>query len=96
MSATSWRTSRERSQAEGAAALDVGSGPAAQKRPTCVCDRCGDTHTMWHSVLERHVGCTFCPTPCEACREGGTGAYCAATPCPCKCHAKKEALHGDR
>lgn len=60
-----------------------------------ICDTCGDSHVM---VLhqygdERQVPCTYCPTPCEDCRsrgpQGGGGAYCAETPCACRCHESK-------
>ena len=53
-------------------------------KPAPVCGVCADTHVM---VLgEREAMCTHCPLPCGACRKGGTGAYCTATPCACPCH----------
>lgn len=51
-----------------------------------VCSRCNDTHRM--ELNERIVMCTKCPTPCKACRAGGNGAYCGATPCACECHRR--------
>jgi len=52
------------------------------------CDVCRDTHLM---LLDGHkVPCTACPTPCEKCRKGGYGAFCAETPCSCECHEKAE------
>jgi hypothetical protein len=55
-----------------------------------VCKRCNDTHLMTRGEEghEREVMCTFCPTPCEACRAGGFGAFCEKTPCECACHVK--------
>lgn len=54
-----------------------------------VCSKCCDTHRM---TVQRDTDpkvwpCTFCPTPCEACR-GERSAYCAQTPCGCACHTK--------
>lgn len=57
-----------------------------------VCNVCNDTHRMTlhgangDSLRDREVSCTFCPTPCESCRQH-LGAFCVLTPCPCKCHA---------
>ncbi len=51
---------------------------------TVVCSTCSDTHSM--SLGDRTVLCTHCPTPCQSCREGGNGAFCATTPCACDCH----------
>jgi hypothetical protein len=61
-------------------------GWAAEATPLAppVCITCNDTHTM--ELRGRHVPCTFCPTPCQACRVGGNGAYCTTTPCGCDCH----------
>lgn len=54
-----------------------------------VCSTCDDTHRM---VLEDHpVPCTHCPLPCRDCASnGGRGAYCSRTPCPCKCHLRSD------
>lgn len=57
--------------------------------PTPVCDTCGDTHRM-HMEDRGDFPCTHCPTPCQACRVGGIGAYCATTPCGCGCHARSK------
>jgi hypothetical protein len=50
-----------------------------------VCKRCNDTH-----MIEIHGGvtvmCTSCPVPCNVCRSGGRGPFCATTPCSCSCH----------
>lgn len=54
-----------------------------------VCSVCRDTHKMtlhYDNGDEQVVSCTHCPTPCQQCRFGGNGAYCATTPCSCKCH----------
>lgn len=51
-----------------------------------VCKTCGDSCQMFHSGLERYVPCIFCPTPCDECRSGGTGAYCSEVRCRCSCH----------
>lgn len=53
-------------------------------KPTC--SNCNDTHRMYMERLEREVMCTHCPTPCQRCRIGGNGSYCARTPCACECH----------
>ncbi len=55
-----------------------------QELPDPVCTTCNDTHTM--TLGDRSVMCTRCPVPCSRCRAGGTGAFCAATPCACSCH----------
>lgn len=52
-------------------------------RPTCAV--CNDTHRM--EMRGREVMCTHCPRPCNLCRNGIGGAYCAKTPCSCVCHA---------
>lgn len=57
------------------------------KKP--VCKYCNDTHWV-HSVIGGTVLCQYCPVPCQKCREGGNGPFCAKTPCDCECHAKKE------
>lgn len=49
------------------------------------CDTCSDTHRMALGE-ELTVPCTRCPLPCDACREGGSGAYCRSAPCDCLCH----------
>jgi hypothetical protein len=49
-----------------------------------VCDVCNDTHSM--ELADRMVMCTFCPSPCQKCRQGGIGPYCTSTPCECACH----------
>jgi hypothetical protein len=56
------------------------------RKEAMVCARCQDTHRMWLEDLERMVPCTACPVPCQECRVMGRGAYCASTPCNCKCH----------
>lgn len=48
------------------------------------CATCDDSHRM--TLGDRDVPCTHCPLPCLACKQPG-GAYCAATPCGCACHA---------
>jgi hypothetical protein len=55
-----------------------------------VCDACNDTHRV-HMEDLGDVMCTRCPTPCQQCRAGGTGAFCATTPCSCACHQRREA-----
>lgn len=53
-----------------------------------VCKVCFDTHMM-DLGEERGTGmCTHCPIPCQKCRAGGNGPYCASTPCSCACHPK--------
>lgn len=52
-----------------------------------VCSTCNDTHRM--TLRDRDVMCTRCPTPCQGCRAGGTGAFCATTPCACRCHTAR-------
>lgn len=55
-----------------------------------VCKFCEDTHvmTLWEPGSdERVVPCTRCPVPCQKCRAGGKGAYCARPRCRCACHA---------
>lgn len=52
------------------------------------CGDCLDGHRVWSYKRETWEMCTRCPTPCQTCRAGGTGPYCAATPCGCACHAK--------
>jgi hypothetical protein len=58
------------------------------KKP--ICSTCNDTHRM---TLQRDghedqvVMCTFCPVPCQKCRENGNGPFCGTTPCACDCHA---------
>jgi len=71
-----------RLQAAGAVSTYTRAAEAQAAR--AVCATCLDTHTM--TLRDRQVPCTFCPTPCEACRAGGNGAYCAKTPCACDCH----------
>lgn len=48
-----------------------------------VCKACKDSHRMTIDDGDRIVMCTFCPVPCESCRQG---PYCSKTPCGCKCH----------
>lgn len=55
---------------------------AAGRAPACA--TCDDTHRM--ALGDRTVSCTRCPTPCQACRRDGNGAYCAEAPCSCGCH----------
>ena len=52
-----------------------------------ICSTCNDTHVM--SLGDSQVMCTSCPAPCQECRAGGTGPFCAQTPCSCACHTKK-------
>jgi hypothetical protein len=54
------------------------------------CTHCGDTHTM--QLEDSSVMCTWCPVPCQNCRAGGFGAYCAETPCLCDCHVVQEGV----
>lgn len=64
-----------------------------------ICSTCNDTHTMTlHGpngdvLRDREVPCTYCPTPCERCRQH-LGAFCATTPCPCVCHADSYEYRG--
>jgi hypothetical protein len=55
-----------------------------------VCQTCNDTHLMRLYDIEtgedREAMCTHCPVPCAKCRQGGTGPFCATTPCGCECH----------
>jgi len=57
-----------------------------------VCSTCNDTHMVLFrrdGEADRNRMCTQCPVPCRKCAgDGGTGAYCAKTPCPCECHAR--------
>lgn len=59
------------------------------------CSRCADTHQMpaWNGSGAMWP-CTFCPRPCELCRErpegGPPGAYCAVRLCPCDCHKPED------
>lgn len=59
-------------------------GEWVKKKYTC--ETCKDTHMM--TLGDREVMCTHCPVPCQKCRAGGNGAYCASTPCACTCHTK--------
>lgn len=52
-----------------------------------VCTYCNDTHKM-HIEDRGDFMCTRCPTPCQACRAYGTGAFCHATSCVCRCHRR--------
>jgi hypothetical protein len=65
--------------------------------PGPTCSVCNDTHVMPTSDEEiarrgapHNWACTSCPTPCEKCRgrfrDGGASAFCAETPCVCRCH----------
>lgn len=63
-----------------------------------VCTTCNDTHRIalhgprGDALRDREVACTSCPVPCESCQRG---AFCAVTPCKCKCHeARKAGEHG--
>jgi hypothetical protein len=80
------------------AALSPATAAEEQKpvRPSPVCSNCNDTH--WVSVEDGpDQMCTRCPTPCQRCRAGGTGSYCATTPCDCECHQKHApAAEGER
>lgn len=53
---------------------------------TPVCSTCNDTHSVPYNGT--YVMCTRCPTPCGDCRRGGSGPYCAKTPCSCECHRR--------
>lgn len=55
--------------------------------PQPICEKCKDTHKMpaWNESGDIWP-CTFCPRPCQRCRESGVGAYCGTTPCMCDCH----------
>lgn len=64
--------------------------PVALRAATPVCRRCGDTHAVWDSQIERMVMCTACPVPCDKCRKDGNGAYCDTPHCPCDCHKPKD------
>lgn len=55
---------------------------------TPICSACNDTHTM--TLRDRDVMYTHCPTPCQDCRAGGNGPFCATTPCTCGCHATRQ------
>lgn len=54
--------------------------PGGEVKP--VCKVCGDAHRMPNSGWM----CVHCPTPCQECRAGGNGPFCAVTPCACACH----------
>ncbi len=60
-----------------------------EAKPKPVCSHCNDTHRMLLEEQGREVMCTHCPTPCQACRKDGNGAYCAEAQCPCACHVLK-------
>jgi hypothetical protein len=57
-----------------------------------VCGTCKDTHAIPAPYGDSGPFgdgtrmCTDCPTPCDRCRAGGRGPYCASTPCACTCH----------
>ncbi len=51
-----------------------------------ICSACNDTHRM---KSRPEWACTSCPSPCQKCRQGGTGAFCEKTPCACACHANQ-------
>jgi hypothetical protein len=55
-----------------------------------VCKVCDDTHDMWLYAEERYVMCTHCPVPCQNCRRNWREAYCAETPCKCRCHVPND------
>lgn len=55
-----------------------------------ICTHCNDTHRITRTRdghEDQVVMCTWCPTPCQECRAGRTGAFCETTPCPCACHS---------
>jgi len=54
------------------------------------CHWCQDTRLMFHSQLERYVNCTFCPSPCDSCRQGVAGLYCESLWCDCDCHKENK------
>jgi hypothetical protein len=56
--------------------------PAPEAEEAAVCSVCNDTHRMPSTGWL----CTHCPVPCQKCRIGGTGPFCATTPCGCDCH----------
>lgn len=58
----------------------------AQREP--VCSDCNDTH--WVDGERGRQMCQRCPVPCQKCREGGNGPFCAETPCSCECHQNKQ------
>jgi hypothetical protein len=62
--------------------------PQTGERKVTVCNSCNDTHWV-DTARGRHM-CTRCPVPCQRCRVGGNGAFCAATPCACACHVRNE------
>lgn len=66
----------------------------AGERPP-ICTHCNDTHSIYRESSGETVMCTWCPTPCEKCRQRH-GAYCAATPCACACHASHYLYRGRR
>jgi hypothetical protein len=71
---------------EGALVTYAGNGTIGVPSKKVTCLQCWDTHAM--ELGEKIVPCTFCPTPCQECRSGGTGPYCEKTPCNCNCHQK--------
>lgn len=88
--------------------LPIGVAPGLQLNPSLdgatftierkvVCSTCNDTHRRHHTQLGRDVPCIECPMPCGSCREinAVAGAYCATTPCNCKCHAAPEVWRGE-
>lgn len=70
--------------------------PAETATRAALCTTCNDTHLMYLSRLERDVPCTFCPVPCQNCRQGGNGPYCQTTPCGCGCHVRTAPSHAAR
>ncbi len=71
---------------------------ARSRRPPLVrkyvCETCRDTHVMTlhregDPSKDREVMCTRCPVPCQRCRAGGNGPYCAKTRCACACHGAR-------
>lgn len=57
---------------------------------SAVCSTCNDTHSM--PLGDGTAMCTRCPTPCRRCASSdGRCAYCATTPCSCKCHPRRTA-----
>jgi hypothetical protein len=67
---------------------DTLPAPPGDEAP--ICSRCNDTHRMPASdpgpFGDGTWMCTGCPVPCQRCRGGGNGPYCANTPCSCECH----------
>lgn len=80
----------ERAQAERGGYLpqNTAHGEVVAGGRIIMCTACNDTHRLRLFSTGDIVMCTQCPIPCQECRAGGNGPYCASTPCTCECHRK--------